>query len=42
MNDQLLPIGTVILLKGGTKELMITGYLVERPSKFGGSYLPCR
>lgn len=27
MNDQLLPIGTVILLKGGTKELMITGYL---------------
>ena len=27
MNNELLPIGSVILLKGATKELMINGYL---------------
>lgn len=26
MNERFLPIGTVVLLKGGTKEVMITAY----------------
>ena len=31
MKDKLLPIGTVVLLKGGTKKLMITGYSSKDP-----------
>lgn len=31
MKDKLLPIGTVVLLKGGTKKLMITGYCSKDP-----------
>ena len=31
MKDKLLPIGTVVLLKGGTKKLMITGYGSKDP-----------
>ena len=30
MNNQLLPIGSVVLLKGGTKELMINGYYLQK------------
>jgi len=26
MNEKFLPVGTVVLLKGGTKKLMITGF----------------
>ena len=28
MNEKFLPIGTVVKLKGGTKKIMITSYLV--------------
>ncbi len=28
MNERFLPIGTVVLLKGATKKLMITSYLI--------------
>lgn len=28
MKDKFLPIGTVVLLKGGTKNIMITSYLI--------------
>ena len=28
MKDKFLPIGSVVLLKGGKKELMITGYCI--------------
>lgn len=28
MDEKYLPIGTVVLLEGGTKELMITGYCI--------------
>lgn len=31
MKDKLLPIGTIVLLKGGTKKLMITGYSSKDP-----------
>lgn len=31
MKDKLLPIGTVVQLKGGTKKLMITGYSSKDP-----------
>ena len=31
MKDNLLPIGTVVLLKGGSKKLMITGYSSKDP-----------
>lgn len=29
MNEKYLPIGTVVLLKGGTRKVMINGYCVE-------------
>ncbi|MBQ3423104.1 MAG: DUF4176 domain-containing protein, partial [Romboutsia sp.] len=29
MEDKFLPIGTVCLLKGGSKKIMITGYLIK-------------
>lgn len=28
MNEKFLPIGTVVLLKGGNKKLMVTSYLI--------------
>lgn len=28
MKERFLPIGSIVLLKGGTKELMITGYCI--------------
>ncbi|MBQ3298191.1 MAG: DUF4176 domain-containing protein [Bacilli bacterium] len=36
MQDKFLPIGSVVLLKGGTKKVMITGYCMktaENPDK---------
>jgi hypothetical protein len=33
MEEKYLPIGTVVMLKGGRKELMITGYLVSEEGK---------
>lgn|SRR5574344_1607717 len=30
MKDKFLPIGTVVLLNGGNKELMITGYCITK------------
>ena len=27
-NEKFLPIGTVVLLKGGKRELMVTGYCI--------------
>jgi hypothetical protein len=31
MKKELLPIGTVVLLKGGLKKVMITGYFAKTP-----------
>ena len=31
MNKDLLPLGSIVLLKNGAKKLMITGYLVSTP-----------
>ena len=33
MEERFLPIGTVVLLKGGTKEIMITSYCVYPTNK---------
>ena len=33
MAEKFLPIGTVVLLKGGTKRMMITGYCMASPQK---------
>jgi len=33
MNEKFLPIGTVVMLQNGKKELMITGYLVSEEGK---------
>lgn len=33
MEEKFLPIGTVVILKGGTKKIMITGYCVETIAK---------
>ena len=38
MDEKYLPIGTVVLLENGTKELMITGYCVMSPNDPGNVY----
>ncbi len=38
MKEKYLPIGTVVLLKKGTKKLMITGYCVEAENKKNKMY----
>lgn len=38
MNKKFLPIGTVVLLKNGTKKIMITGYLPTAKDKPGNVY----
>ncbi len=47
MNDKFLPIGTVVMLKGGTKRVMITGYMIFSKSSaekklfdYGGCVFP--
>lgn len=37
MNEKFLPIGTVVKLKGGTKKIMITSYLVFPNNRNGKS-----
>lgn len=38
MDDRLLPLGSVVVLFGGTKKIMINGYYVEVPSKKGKTF----
>ncbi len=41
MQEKYLPIGSVVLLKGGKKELMITGYLMETKEEPGRIFDYC-
>ena len=41
MREKYLPIGSVVLLKGAKKELMITGYLVIEDGKDNKTYDYC-
>lgn len=38
MKEKFLPLGSVVLLEGGQKELMITGYCMETPDNPGKTY----
>lgn len=41
MQEKYLPLGSIVLLDGGKKELMITGYCMETPEKPGKTFDYC-
>ena len=41
MEEKYLPLGSVVILGGGKKELMITGYCMETPEKPGKIFDYC-
>lgn len=41
MEEKYLPLGSVVILGGGKKELMITGYSMETPEKPGKIFDYC-
>ena len=41
MNKKFLPIGTVVLLKGGVKKLMITGFMSVEKENINKAYDYC-